>query len=83
MENIEITQAIEEFKNRWKLTLLTTMKNMLQPKFVKKLDNVLEVSIPPIASTKKALFLLDYGLIRQLTSIWPSPKVTKTWAQQN
>ena len=52
-------------------------------KFVKKLDEIPEISLPPEAPIQVALSLADRGLIGQFTGLWPSPKTTEQWVNRN
>ena len=53
------------------------------PKFVKRIEDVLEVALPPEETMRVALSLADRALIRQFTGLWPSPKTTDSWVQRN
>ena len=53
------------------------------PKFVKRLEDVLEVALPPEETIRVALSLADRALIGQFTGLWPSPKTTDSWVQRN
>ena len=53
------------------------------PKFVKRLEYVPEVALPPEEMIKVALSLVDRALIVQFTGLWPSPKTTDSWVQRN
>jgi hypothetical protein len=67
------------------LWLSASVKN-LKPQtywFVKKLDEIPKVLLPPSSARKKALALADCGLIGQFTGIWPSPKTIETWMEKN
>ena len=46
-------------------------------KFVKKLDDVPEVILPPEGPIQVALSLADRALVGQFTGLWPSPKSTE------
>ena len=47
-------------------------------KFVKRLEDVPEVALPPEETIQVALSLADRALIGQFTGLWPSPKTTDT-----
>ena len=53
------------------------------PKFVKRLEDVSEVALPPEETIRVALSLADRALIGQFTGLWPSPKTTDSWVQRN
>ena len=46
------------------------------PKFVKRIEDVPEVALPPEETIWVALSLEDRTLIGQFTGLWPSPKTT-------
>ena len=46
------------------------------PKFVKRIEDVPEVALPPEETIWVALSLADRALIGQFTGLWPSPKTT-------
>ena len=49
------------------------------PKFVKRIEDVLEVTLPPEETICVALSLVDRDLIGQFTGLCPSPKTTDSW----
>jgi hypothetical protein len=51
--------------------------------FIKKLDKITKVSIPPSTSRKRAMDLADKGIINQFTGIWPSPNTVDFWLEKN
>jgi hypothetical protein len=53
------------------------------PSFVKKLDDVLEINLPPEQPMKVAISLADRGLVGQFMGIWPSARTTDNWIQRN
>ena len=53
------------------------------PKFVKRLEDVPEVALPPKETIRVVLSLADRALIDQFTGLWPSPKTTDGWVQRN
>ena len=53
------------------------------PKFVKRLEDVPEVALPPEETIRDALSLADRALIGQFTGLWPSPKTTDSCVQRN
>ena len=53
------------------------------PKFVKRIEDVPEVALPPAETIRVALSLADRALIGQFTGLWPSPKTTDNWIQRN
>jgi len=44
-------------------------------KFVKKLDVLQEVQLPPTIPRMAAISLAEKGLIGQFTGLWPSPRI--------
>jgi len=52
-------------------------------KFVKKLDEILEVSLPPSLPRKSAIALAERGLVGQFTGLWPSPRSVQKWVECN
>jgi hypothetical protein len=65
--------------------VVSSVKNMkAQPsKFVKTLNEMPNVSLPPSSSRKKALALSYHSLIGQFTGIWPSPRIMGSWMEKN
>ena len=53
------------------------------PKFVKRIEDVPVVALPPEETIRVALSLADRALIGQFTGLWPSPKTTDSWVQRN
>jgi len=53
------------------------------PKFVKKLDAIPEIELPPDKTIHLVVALTDRALVGQFTSLWPSPRTTETWIQNN
>lgn len=52
-------------------------------KFVKKLDDIPAISLPPETPMQVALSLSERALIGQFTGLWPSPKTTESWVSRN
>ena len=52
-------------------------------KFVKKLDAIPEIELPPEHSIPMAVALAEKALIGQFTGPWPSPRTTNSWVQHN
>lgn len=52
-------------------------------KFVKKLDVLQEVILPPALPRMAALSLAERGLIEQFTGLWPSSKTMERWVERN
>lgn len=52
-------------------------------KFVKRLDEILVISLSPETPIQVALSLPDRALIDQFTGLWPSPKSTENWVNRN
>jgi hypothetical protein len=53
------------------------------PSFVKRLDVVLEIDLPPDHPMKVALSLSERGLVGQFMGLWPSTRSTNNWIQRN
>jgi hypothetical protein len=53
------------------------------PSFVKKLNDIPEIDLPPDLPIKVALSLSDRGLIGQFMGLWPSTRSTDNWIQRN
>lgn len=53
------------------------------PKFVKKLDEIPEIELPPEKTIPLAVGLAERALIGQFTGLWPSPRATNAWVQHN
>jgi len=52
-------------------------------KFVKKLDNIPSIDLPPKETCRSALNLVERGLIGKFTGLWPYPKAIDAWVQRN
>lgn len=52
-------------------------------KFVKKLENIPEISLPPETPIQVALSLTERAFVGKFTGLWPSPKTTETWVNKN
>ena len=52
-------------------------------KFVKRMDDILEISLPPALPCRAALSLAKHGLMGQFTRLWPSPKTVQKWVERN
>jgi hypothetical protein len=53
------------------------------PSFVKKLDVIPEIDLPPELPMKVALSLSERGLVGQFMGLWPSTRSTDNWIQRN
>ena len=62
---------------------LPQKRNLEATKFVKKLDDIPVISLPPETPIQVALSLADRALIGQFTGLWPSPKSTESWVNRN
>jgi len=51
--------------------------------FVKKLDVIQEVQLPPVLPRMATLSLAEKGLIGQFTGLWPSPRTVQRWVERN
>jgi len=52
-------------------------------KFIKKLDEIPEVNLPPSLPRKSAITLAERGLVGQFTGLWPSPRSVQKWVERN
>lgn len=52
-------------------------------KFVKKLEDIPEISLPPALPRRAALSLAERGLVGQFKGLWPSPKTVQKWVERN
>lgn len=52
-------------------------------KFVKKIEGLQEVSLPPALPRMAALALAEKGLTGKFTGLWPSPKNFQRWVERN
>lgn len=52
-------------------------------KFVKRVEDIPEISLPPEGPIKVALSLAERALVGQFTGLWPSPKTTESWVARN
>jgi len=52
-------------------------------KFVKRLDDIPEIELPPEGPIPVALSLAECALVGQFTGLWPSSKTTKSWVARN
>ena len=57
--------------------------NSNQRKFVKKVESIPFVELPPQRPCWTALNLAERGLIGQFMGLWPSPKAIDGWVQRN
>jgi hypothetical protein len=53
------------------------------PSFVKKLDSIPEIDLPPDHPMCVAVSLSDHGLVGQFMGLWPSTRSTDNWIQRN
>jgi hypothetical protein len=54
-----------------------------QQKFIKKLDNIPSINLPPEETCRSALNLVKRGLIGKFMGLWSSPKAVDAWVQRN
>jgi hypothetical protein len=52
-------------------------------KFVKKLDEIPSIALPPDQPMQIAVSLADRALVGQFVGLWPSPRTTENWIQKN
>jgi len=65
------------------LASLPKKKTAEAAKFIKKLDDILVISLPPETPIQVVLSLVERALIDQFTGLWPSPKSTENWVIRN
>jgi hypothetical protein len=53
------------------------------PSFVKRLETVPEIVLPPDQPMRVAVSLAERGLVGQFMGLWPSTKTTDNWIQRN
>ena len=53
------------------------------PNFVKKLDEILVIDLPPQHPMHIVVSLADRALVGQFTGLWPSPNTIDNWIQKN
>ena len=51
--------------------------------FLKKLDDILKISLPPEGVIQVALSLADRALVGQFIGLYPSPKTKENWVVKN
>ena len=51
-------------------------------KFVKKLDVLQEVQLPPTIPRMAAISIVEKGLIEKFTGLWPSPRIVQRWVER-
>ena len=52
-------------------------------KFVKKLESIPEISLPPSVPRKATISITEKGLDGQFTGLWLSPKTVQKWVERN
>lgn len=62
---------------------LPKKKNTKAVKFVKRLDDIPVISLPPETPIQVALSLAKTALISQFTGLWPSPKTIESCVNRN
>ena len=60
------------------LESLPKKKTSEAAKFVKRLEDIPEISLPPEGLIQVALSLAERALVGQFTGLWPSPKTTES-----
>jgi hypothetical protein len=53
------------------------------PSFVKRLESIPEIDLPPENPMRVAVSLSEHGLVGQFMGLWPSVKTTDNWIQRN
>lgn len=76
------TPTVEDAFNRM-LASLPKKKTTEPPGFVKKLDDIPEISLPSEKPIQVALTPTDRALVGQFTGLWPSPKAIENWVVKN
>jgi hypothetical protein len=82
-EETDILQAQQQAFSALVSSLPPQRNRPAVTKFVKKLDGLQEVALPPTAPRLAALALAERGLIGQFTGLWPSPKTVQRWVERN
>lgn len=75
------TSAAKAFRSL--LASLPKKKATKAAKFVKRLEDIPEITLPPKGPIKVALSLADRAVVGQFTGLWPSPKSTNNWVARN
>jgi len=52
-------------------------------KFIKKFEDILEISLPPALPRRVALSLAERGLVGKFMGLWSSPKSVQKWIERN
>jgi len=65
------------------LASLPKKKCMEVAKFVKRLEDIPVIALPPEGLIQVALSLADRALVGQFTGLWPSSKSTENWVARN
>lgn len=77
---------LEDYEKLFASLILENASTRIRPsvtKFVKKLDEIPEVSLPPSLPRKAAIALAERGLVGQFTGLWPSPRSVQKWVERN
>jgi hypothetical protein len=53
------------------------------PSFVKRLDSIPKIDLPPDHPMRVVVSLSDRGLVGQFMGLWPSTRTTDNWIQRN
>jgi len=61
----------------------TIRNKTIASKFVKKLADIPEISLPPSLPRKATISLVERGLVGQFTTLWPSPRAIQKWVERN
>jgi len=70
-------QENEEVAEAFASLIAVTRTPRIRPtinKFVKKLADIPEISLPHTLPRRAALSLIEHGLVGQFIGLWPSPK---------
>ena len=65
------------------LPSLPKKKCMEAAKFVKRLEDIPEIALPPEGPIQVALSLENRALVGQFTGLWPSLKSIENWVARN
>lgn len=52
-------------------------------KFIKWMEDIPEILLPPAFPRRATLSLAEHGLEGQFTGLWPSPKIVQKWVERN
>lgn len=79
-------QDPEDFEKQFASLISENAAGKIRPyasKFIKKLDEIPEVSLPPSLLRKAAISLAERSLVGQFTGLWPSLRSVQRWVECN